>query len=269
MRQLWYVTALIVMTLILVGCGRFSDRIEPIPTEEQSEAAPQQMEETPAPEEETVEATEEQPIETPTEEATATEAPEEVETPEETPEVTPTEEPEAGAAEGQENEPETPPVEPVVIDMAAAPDMTFNEGWEQVYALEAGYPFELTVTEEQLKTALVANSDLPNVSDIIVQLDNGLIMISFTIQLDRVSPQAQVILIPSVADGDVVLTVQSVTVGAFSLPEEIVDEISAGLQMAMNGAREEIAAEYSVRADVTAITVDDDIMTISGTLVPK
>lgn len=268
MKQLRFVAILAILALILAGCTRFSDRIESMPSSDQTEA-PAPSEETPISEGQEAEPIEEQSTEIRTEDETEPEG--EIESEDavaEPADDTSEGEEDINAVTENETDPMTVPSEPIIIDMSTIPSMTLDEGWEQIYSLDVGYPFELTITEEQLKTAFIENADLSEISDINVSLDDGLITLSFTIQLEHIAPEAEIVLAPSVVDGNVDLTVQSVTVGAFTLPEEIVEEISAALQMAMNGAREEIASQYPVKANVTLVTVDNGTMTIAGTLVP-
>lgn len=271
MRRSLFAFLVVLAALALTACGTsVTVNIDQAPEQETAS----QPEEAGAEEQvvSTEEALEQVPTEETPEEAIITEAPtEETEEPEaQEEEITAEEAPaeEEAPVESEEEEPESGAAEPVKINLVPDTSMTLSDGWQAVYALEVGVPFELTVSEEQLEAAFVEYGDFPNASNFNIHLDNGLITITCTVQLEAVTRDATIVLVPSIEDGHLILTVQSATFGRLTLPDEIVAEISTVLQEAMLGAREEIAAEYGVKAELISIEVDDGEMTIAGTVVP-
>jgi predicted small lipoprotein YifL len=184
--------------------------------------------------------------------------------------------------------PTTPPEQPatapteIAIPPAGETADALRQEWSQAYALPAGVPFAVTLTEAQVEAliaeAMAKSSYGSKVSSIDVTLNNGQIGVAFTTTISQkvgprtvdVSGTATVIFNASIdANGKLVLGVASATLTAttgqqISIPPEMLTVLNTTVSQALTGASSSAESEVTL----TELTISGGTMTIKGYVTP-
>jgi hypothetical protein len=145
--------------------------------------------------------------------------------------------------------------------------------WSQVYQMPPGVPFAVTTTEAEIEAMInekmAASGYGDKISNLNVTLDNGQIVVSFTLTINQqvgpkkveLSADGSVVFAASIdSSGQLALAIVSADFGKISIPPEMLEPLSEAISQAITGA----AAGSQANVTLTSLVIDGGEMTVKG-----